>query len=60
MKFKVLVPIAAVTNYLKPSDLNNASLLPYNSAVQMLKMGPTGWNQDVGKATFLSECLGPF
>lgn len=42
MKFEVLVPIAAVTNYLKPTGLNNVSLLSYNSAVQKLKMGLTG------------------
>ena len=42
MKFEVLVPIAAVTNYLKPTGLNNVSLLSYNSVVQKLKMGLTG------------------
>ena len=42
MKFDVLVPIAAITNYLKPSGLNNVSLLSYNSVVHKLKMGLTG------------------
>lgn len=42
MKFEVLVPIAAITNYLKPSGLNNVSLLSYNSVVHKLKMGLTG------------------
>ena len=49
MKFEVLVPIAAVTNYLKPSGLNNVSLLSYNFAVQKLKMGLTGLKSGCGQ-----------